>query len=377
MERYGGRRFESGSTGPPTVKADKGRSWPVVLFVVAIVVALIVVVSWLGGYSKSGPNQACVVYNGGWLDKKDQRQTLPASSGRTWTGFFSQDCRYYPTVDSPRRYIITSDPKAGDKAGYDYLEQPTADGYNMRLNAKISFHSNFNGKANGRCHGGHDPGNNCDVLLSVFDARYGNRLYPTPDGKRVHVWQGDDGIGAFENVEVRPVVDNAVRTTLAKFKCTELYSPCAYASSGGKIPNPDQVVNQGNQQNLVAVQNAIRKALDQDLATNLGCLNGPSDTDVKKCSDGSDPVRYFGGFQVLVSNVKPDPVVQNAISTTLGSFADANKALSDLKAANIKLQTNKKLQKSYSTCAACATQDILKAHPQPFALGSGASLAIK
>jgi len=62
-----------------------------------------------------------VVYNGGPLDKKTQRQLIPPASGLTWTGWLSQDPRLYPSEGSPRRYIITSTPGRGDRVGRVHL----------------------------------------------------------------------------------------------------------------------------------------------------------------------------------------------------------------------------------------------------------------
>ena len=60
--------------------------------------------------ARTGPNEVGVVYNGGPLDKKTQRQLIAPASGLTWTGWLSQDPRLYPSEGSPRRYIITSTP---------------------------------------------------------------------------------------------------------------------------------------------------------------------------------------------------------------------------------------------------------------------------
>ena len=80
---------------------------------------VIVALFALSSLARTGPNEVGVVYNGGPLDKKTQRQLIPPASGLTWTGWLSQDPRLYPSEGSPRRYIITSTPGRGDRVGVD------------------------------------------------------------------------------------------------------------------------------------------------------------------------------------------------------------------------------------------------------------------
>src|SRR4051794_26505706 len=172
----------------------------------------------LWGFARTGPNGAGVVYNGAPLDKKTRRQLIPPSSGLTWTGWLSQNPRLYPSEGSPRRYIITSAPSGGDRVGVDNVRVPTEDGVDVGLAAKISFTTAFTGTGE-------------DKLMKEFDARFGNRTYPAPaGGTRLHPWEGDEGFGAFLDTEFRPVLDNALRETIGRFKCSELISSCALLS---------------------------------------------------------------------------------------------------------------------------------------------------
>src|SRR5215217_8995863 len=210
----------------------------------------------LGSLARTGPNEVGVVYNGGPLDKKTQRQLIAPSSGLTWTGWLSQDPRLYPSEGSPRRYIITSAPSGGDRVGVDNVRVPTEDGVDVGLEAKISFTTAFTGAGD-------------DKLMKEFDARFGNRTYPVPGGgTRLHPWEGDEGFGAFLDTEFRPVLDNALRETIGRFRCDQLVSSCALlCNRGGQLD--ERSGNQTNA-NLVAVQKAIGDALNQDLAGNLG-----------------------------------------------------------------------------------------------------------
>src|SRR5215208_3882892 len=186
-----------------------------VVMIGAGLAALLCLIVVLSGFARTGPNEVGVVYNGGPLDKKTQRQLIPPASGLTWTGWLSQDPRLYPSEGSPRRYIITSTPGRGDRVGVDDLRVPTADGIDIGLEAKISFTTGFTGEEN-------------DKLVKEFDARFGNRTYPVPgQAGRLHPWEGDEGFGAFLDTEFRPVLDNALRETIGRFKCSELISSCA------------------------------------------------------------------------------------------------------------------------------------------------------
>jgi hypothetical protein len=300
----------------------------------------------LSSLARTGPNEVGVVYNGGPLDKKTQRQLIPPSSGLTWTGWLSQDPRLYPSEGSPRRYIITTTPGRGDRVGVDDLRVPTADGIDVGLEAKISFTTGFTGQED-------------DQLVKEFDARFGNRTYPVPGaGNRLHPWEGDEGFGAFLDTEFRPVLDNALRETIGRFQCQDLVSSCALlAENAGGL---DQGSGDKTNANLVQVQQAIAKALNDDLSGNLG---------------GS----YFKNVQVIVSAVRLPDSVQKAVDEAQAQFAEVNKTRADLQRARIRKQVNDTLGRSYENCPACAEIDALKAIPPnvtAISLGGGGSIAL-
>jgi len=300
----------------------------------------------LSSLARTGPNEVGVVYNGGPLDKKTQRQLIQPASGLTWTGWLSQDPRLYPSEGSPRRYIITSTPGRGDRVGVDDLRVPTADGIDVGLEAKISFTTGFTGQSD-------------DALVKEFDARFGNRTYPVPgQSGRLHPWEGDEGFGAFLDQEFRPVLDNALRETLARFRCDELVSSCALLSNkGGTL---DQRSGAKTNANLVEVQKAIGGALNTDLAQNLGG-------------------QYFQNVQVVVSAVRLPERVQTAVNEAQAQFAEVNKANADLQRARIRKQVNDTLGRSYENCPACAEIDALKSIPSTvnaISLGGGGSIAL-
>ena len=331
--------------GPGRPKGERGIGTAIAAIGVGLVVIIGALVA-LSSLARTGPNEVGVVYNGGPLDKKTQRQLIPPASGLTWTGWLSQDPRVYPSEGSPRRYIITATPGRGDRVGVDDLRVPTADGIDVGLEAKISFTTGFTGQSD-------------DKLVKEFDARFDNRTYPVPGaGGRLHPWDGDEGFGAFLDTEFRPVLDNALRETIGRFRCDELVSSCALLSNKGGVL--DEASGNKTNSNLVEVQKAISSALNNDLSSNLAG-------------------NYFKNVQVVVSAVRLPERVQTAVNEAQAQFAEVNKANADLQKARIRKQVNDTLGRSYENCPACAEIDALKSIPAnvtAISLGGGGSLAL-
>ena len=224
---------------------------------------------------------------------------------------------------------------------------PTEDGVDVGLDAKISFTTAFTGVGD-------------DKLMKEFDARFGNRTYPVPGAtsQRLHPWEGDEGFGAFLDTEFRPVLDNALRETIGRFQCKDLVSSCALLreTTGGLGSGTGDQTNA----NLVEVQQAIAKALNEDLAGNLGG-------------------QYFTNVQVIVSAVRLPDAVQKSVDEAQAQFAEVNKTRADLQRARIRKQVNDTLGRSYESCPACAEIDALKAIPPnvtAISLGGGGSIAL-
>src|SRR5215208_5268578 len=133
-----------GGVGRPTGQ-NRGVAFGVAAIGIGVLVLVLGLIA-LSSLSRTGPNEVGVVYNGGPLDKKTQRQLIPPASGLTWTGWLSQDPRLYPSEGSPRRYIITSNTARGDRPGVDVVRVPTSDGIDVGLEAKISFTTAFTGQ---------------------------------------------------------------------------------------------------------------------------------------------------------------------------------------------------------------------------------------
>ncbi len=322
---------------------------------VAGVLAILAVVMAVSSLARTGPNEVAVVYNGGPLDRKDQRQTIEPSSGLTWTGWLSQNPRYYPGSGSPRRYIITTDTSRDEGAGVDVLRVPTQDGIDVGLEAKISFNTAFTGAPN-------------DELLRRFDASFGNRTYPGPNGANLNPWSGDEGFAAFLDREFRPVLVSALRETISSFDCAALVSSCALVAnsrnaSGNTQPASNRTVADGRatNTNLLRVQDVAAENLAASLERDLGG-------------------EFFRNIQIVVSSVRLPQRVQEAVDESQAQFAAVNRSRADLQRARIAKQVNDTLGRSYRNCAACAQIDALKAIPDnvnAISLGGNGSVALQ
>src|SRR3954453_9683164 len=113
--------------GPGKPRGEWGAGFAVAAIGAGLLVIIIALVA-LSSFARTGPNEVGVVYNGGPLDKKTQRQLIPPSSGLTWTACLSPHPRPFPSEGSPRRYIITSAPSGGDRVGVVNVRVPTEDG---------------------------------------------------------------------------------------------------------------------------------------------------------------------------------------------------------------------------------------------------------
>jgi hypothetical protein len=225
---------------------------------------------------------------------------------------------------------------------------PTEDGVDVGLEAKISFTTAFTGMPD-------------DKLMKEFDARFGNRTYPVPTGgTRLHPWDGDEGFGAFLDTEFRPVLDNALRETIGRFRCKDLVSSCALLAQNNLTQLNQQGSGNKTNANLIQVQAAIAKSLNEDLSGNLGG-------------------QYFKDVQVIVSAVRLPDTVQKAVDDLQAKFAEVNQSRADLQRAKIRKQVNDTLGRSYENCPACAEIDALKSIPAnvtAISLGGSGSIAL-
>jgi regulator of protease activity HflC (stomatin/prohibitin superfamily) len=248
-------------------------------------------------------------------------------------GIFNKQ-RCFPATE--RNYIISSRANEADSKTVDFVEVPTSDAVAVRIEGQALFRLTTDA-----------------AVLREFYRRFGVRTF---DGQ--HPYDGDSGWVSFLAIQFRPVLDNALRETIGRFRCEQLVSSCALLSNrGGQL---DERSGDKTNANLVAVQKAIADALNQDLAGNLGG-------------------QYFKNVQVVVSAVKLPDRVQTAVNEAQAQFAEVNKANADLQKARIRKKVNDTLGRSYENCPACAEIDALKSIPSnvtAISLGGGGSIAL-
>ncbi|MGI8593746.1 MAG: hypothetical protein ACR2ML_05170, partial [Solirubrobacteraceae bacterium] len=117
--------------------------------------------------------------------------------------FNSQRC--FPSTE--RNYIVSSDPSEGDRKSVDFVEVPTLDAVNVRIEGQALFRLNT------------DP-----ATLSTFYRKFGVRTF---DG--LHPYQGDDGWRSFLAIQFRPVLDNALRERSASTAACSSTTPAMLA----------------------------------------------------------------------------------------------------------------------------------------------------
>ncbi len=242
---------------------------------VALVIAAIAV---LGSFKAVAPSDVCVVQEGGPLDGRGIAQVRQPSGGVKFIGIFNSQ-RCFPATQ--RNYVI-SPLRAHREQGQtlSFFETPSSDAVQVRIEGQALFRFNTDPEA-----------------VKAFYTKYGVRTF---DG--VHPYEGSEGWSAFLAVQFRPVLDNALREAIGKYRCVQLNNTCAYvqnaADANGKVR-----VNRDNSQNLTKVQDEIGSTLEADLASTLGG-------------------RYFVDVQFRLVQVRFDDEVQQSITAATAARAD-------------------------------------------------------
>ena len=243
---------------------------------VALVIVAIVV---LGSFKAVAPSDVCVVQEGGPLDGRGIAQVRQPSGGMQFIGLFNSQ-RCFPATQ--RNYVI-SPMRAHREQGQtlSFFETPSSDAVQVRIEGQALFRFNTDPEA-----------------VKSFYTKYGVRTF---DG--LHPYEGSEGWSAFLAVQFRPVLDNALREAIGRYRCVQLNNTCAYvqdsdAAASGKID-----VNRDNAQNLSKVQDEIGSTLEADLASTLGG-------------------RYFEDVQFRLVQVRFDKKVQDSITAATAARAD-------------------------------------------------------
>ena len=230
---------------------DEPRIGAIALAVTVVIVVVGFLIALPTAIARCGPGEVCVVRNGGPLDSKDIRTTMTPGGGYEAVGFWSQ-IRHYRSSDNQSQYRITTNPEDSDKGGVDFVEVPTKDGVQVRLQATTFFTTAFTGEDD-------------DRLVREFDERFGNRTY---GGQ--HVWDDEAGYREWQDAVFRPLLNNAIRSVILTFDCEDLISSCALvrsSQSSGDILKLTE--GRDNSRNFERVGEAIAERLRNNIRESL------------------------------------------------------------------------------------------------------------
>jgi regulator of protease activity HflC (stomatin/prohibitin superfamily) len=299
------------------------RARGILMFVAGLtVVAAIVGVSG-ARFAREDVGHVGVVRNGGPFDSRNVREYLTPGQHLTWTGWFSQSPHNYPAAHVTLRYTVTSDDKRGSRLGVDVITVPTRDGVQVGVEASVFL----------RFVGETDP-----VTLSRFDASVGTRHFPTPDGRLLYAWDGDDGFNAMLDALFRPVLENDLRAEIGRFRCAEMLSSCALVR-GPVAPQHRQPAA-----NLRRIQSELERSLQRDLDSTLG-----------------QP--YFWDIRFRIARITLPANVQAAVDDAQAQYAEVNTARARENQARYENARNRLLAKTLNKSPALANIEALKALP--------------
>jgi regulator of protease activity HflC (stomatin/prohibitin superfamily) len=296
----------------------------------------------LGSFKAVAPSDVCVVQEGGPLDGRGVAEVRQPSGAVKFIGLFnSQHC--FPATQ--RNYVISPLPahlEQGDTLSF--FETPTADAVQVRIEGQALFRFNT------------DP-----ETVKSFYVKYGVRTF---DG--VHPYDGRDGWSRFLAVQFRPVLDNALREAIGRYRCVQLNSTCAYVQDSAAAATGRAAVTRDNSQNLSKVQDEIGSTLEADLASTLGG-------------------NYFEDVQFRLVQVRFDEKVQCSITSATAARADVatkrlqaqqrvETAIGDRRAAEQKARAIRSTRRAYHDNPSQARIDAIRALPPDLqALGGNLS----
>ncbi|MFL5842155.1 MAG: SPFH domain-containing protein, partial [Thermoleophilaceae bacterium] len=179
----------SGGTAPRTALIAVGG------VVLALVVAILGI-SALGTLKAVDPGHVCVVQEGGPLDGRAVSKVREPGEGVSSIGIFNKQ-RCFPATQ--RNYIISSDATLGDRQAVDVFHTPTSDSVLVGVEGQALFQLNTG-----------------PASMKDFYRKFGVRTY---SGQ--HPYDSDTGWSAFLAQTFRPVLDNALREEIGKYRCAE------------------------------------------------------------------------------------------------------------------------------------------------------------
>lgn len=281
----------------------------------AIIPALILCLFAAGCYEKPEAGEMGVVRNGGPFDNTQIKKVLCPGVNTQNVGLNSS-ARYYPHDQVQRYYTITSDPTRSDSGAADRVEVPSADGISLVIEGQILFTTSFNCTPQGI------------ERIKEFDTRYGTRKFPVlGGGGEKAVWEGTEGWAAFLDSIMRPIIENELRQGIGEFACSDLYSSCAYVSSGGNVSFNKPIQGKATNSNLQLAQERIARGLEAEFLDNIG--------------------PYFAGIKFNLTSVHPPAAIQQAINEAQAQFANVAKTQAIVDQATKQAQAARKLAQVY------------------------------
>jgi hypothetical protein len=297
------------------------RAWTFVFALVGL--ALVLAVSGVR-VARQDIGYVGVVRNGGPLDSRTVRQVLLPGQGLTWLGFYSSPPHQYPAATVNRTYTVTSDPKRGNRVGVDVVTVPTKDGVHVGVEGTVFLR--FVGESN------------LDVLRA-FEASFGSRRFPTPDGRELYPWDGDEGFYAWLDVYLRPVLDYNLRREIGALDCAQVVSSCALISRASKAAAKIPVAN------AQLISRRISQALERDFGRTIG-----------------NP--YLRDFRMRIARVTLPKGVQRAIDDAQAQFAAVSGARAELKQAQFRAERNRLLGQEFNRSPGLVAVETIRAIPK-------------
>lgn len=296
------------------------------------IVLVILAIVLLSSFKAVAPSDVCVVQEGGPLDGRGIADVRQPSGGVAFIGLFnSQHC--FPATQ--RNYVISPTPAHREQGdAQDFFETPTSDAVQVRIEGQALFRFNT------------DP-----AVVKSFYTKFGVRTF---DG--LHPYDGSDGWAAFLAVQFRPVLDNALREAIGKYRCVQLNNTCAYVRDSAAAATGKVDIDVDNAQNLSKVQEEIGTTLSADLQSTLGG-------------------RYFEDVQFRLVQVRFDELVQKSITAATAARADVatkrlqaqqlvETATGEKRAAEQKAAGIRATRRAYRENPAQARIDAIRALPQ-------------
>lgn len=285
------------------------------LAVVAFVAGLVVLglgLNTITAFKAMDQGHIGVIQEGGPLDGRGVAGVKEPGTGVENIGIFN-NLRKFPVTQ--RNYIISADPNRGDRGVVDVFHTPTSDSVVIGVEGQTLFQLNTD-----------------HAVLTRFFKQFGVRTF-----KGKHPYDGDEGWANFLDQQFRPVLDNALREEIGKYRCPQLNAACALIKEGGG--------QEETAQNIAKIQDAIGRTLQTDLTTTLG---GP----------------YFENIRFRLQQITLPDQVTDAVNQANAAKAEVNTQRALAEAAKQKARAARELARAYRENPIAGLIEFAKALPE-------------